>query len=216
MRGKILIINPNSNPDVTDGLSKAVQPLRLECGPELECVTLAEGPWGIESQQDVDNVIPHLRDLVTSRHDADAFVIACYSDPGITVCRAATHKPVFGIQESGLFSALQKGKRAGVIALSPSSVERHIPYIRQLGLETRVAAERPLNLSVEQGERDSAYPRILEIAKELVEKDSADTLILGCAGMVRHRQKLEKELGLAVTDPTLAAAGQALAAVLLR
>ncbi|MEJ8475383.1 aspartate/glutamate racemase family protein [Roseibium algae] len=215
MMKKILVINPNSNPAVTEGFSDSIEALRLTSGPEIECITLEEGPWGIETQEHADSVVIPLRDLMLARTDADAFVIACYSDPGIEVCRKAVPEPVFGIQESGVFAALQRGERFGVIALGPKSIERHLPYIRHLGVESRLAAELPLNLSVEESESEGAFPRILQVARELSEKAGADTLILGCAGMARHRQKLENAIGLPVTDPTQAAVCQALGTVLL-
>ena len=49
---RILVINPNSNPAVTRGLEEALKPLGFEGGPELVCQSLAEGPFGIESQAD--------------------------------------------------------------------------------------------------------------------------------------------------------------------
>ncbi len=153
--------------------------------------------------------------MVLARDDADAFVIACYSDPGLALCRDATSKPVYGIQESGLFAALQKGDRVGVIALGPKSIARHIPYIRALGLDGRLAGERPLHLSVAESEEDGAFPRVLKVARELVEIDMADTLLLGCAGMAGHRLKLSEALGVPVTEPTQAATVQALGSVLL-
>jgi len=63
-RPRILVINPNSNPAVTQGLEEALKPLGFEGGPELVCQSLAEGPFGIESQADVDGVAMPLRQLV--------------------------------------------------------------------------------------------------------------------------------------------------------
>ena len=213
--GRILVINPNSNDEVTTGFSEVLDPLRLADGPEIECITLADGPFGIETQADVESVTLPLRQIVVDRADADAFVIACYSDPGITVCREATAKPVFGIQESGVLAALSRGERFGVIALGPQSIKRHLRYIRQLGLENRLAAERPLHLSVAAAEEADAYPRVLEVARELVEEDGADVLLLGCAGMTRHRAPLEHDLSVPVIDPVQMAVAQALTTVLL-
>lgn len=213
--GRILVINPNSNDDVTKGFSEVLDPLRLPGGPDIECITLPEGPFGIETQEHVESVTLPLRRVVVARHDVDAFVIACYSDPGITVCREATSKPVFGIQESGVLAALSRGERFGVIALGPQSIKRHLRYIRQLGLETRLAAERPLHLSVAAAEEADAYPRVLEVARNLVEEDGADVLLLGCAGMTRHRLPLEQALAVPVVDPVQMAVAQALTAVLL-
>lgn len=213
--GRILVINPNSNDDVTKGFSEVLDPLRLPGGPDIECVTLSEGPFGIETQEHVESVTLPLRRTVVERKDVDAFVIACYSDPGITVCREATSKPVFGIQESGVLAALSRGERFGVIALGPQSIKRHLRYIRQLGLESRLAAERPLHLSVAAAEEADAYPRVLEVARDLVKEDGADVLLLGCAGMTRHRLPLEQALGIPVVDPVQMAVAQALTAVLL-
>lgn len=213
--GRILVINPNSNDDVTKGFSEVLDPLRLPGGPDIECVTLSEGPFGIETQEHVESVTLPLRRTVVERTDVDAFVIACYSDPGITVCREATNKPVFGIQESGVLAALSRGERFGVIALGPQSIKRHLRYIRQLGLENRLAAERPLHMSVAAAEDADAYPRVLQVARELVEKDAADVLLLGCAGMTRHRLPLEQDLAVPVIDPVQMAVAQALTAVLL-
>src|SRR4051812_47959846 len=55
-RHRILVINPNSNHLVTRGIEEALKPLGFEGGPDIVCETLAEGPYGIESQADVDGV----------------------------------------------------------------------------------------------------------------------------------------------------------------
>ena len=101
-RRKILVVNPNSNAAVTRGLDEALAPLRFADGPEIVCMTLAEGPFGIETQADCDGVVMPLRRLVEADSSADAFVLACYSDPGLHACREGTTKPVFGIAESGV------------------------------------------------------------------------------------------------------------------
>ena len=79
---------------------------------------------------------------------SDAFVIACYSDPGLHVCREGTTRPVFGIAECGVLTALARAERFGVIAILQRSIARHMRYLRQMGLMDRLAGERPLELSV--------------------------------------------------------------------
>jgi Asp/Glu/hydantoin racemase len=101
-RGRILVINPNSNELVTAGLETALQPLSLPGGPEIACTTLREGPYGVETQADVESVSGPLRRLVEGDNASDAFIIACYSDPGLHSCREGTAKPVFGIAECGV------------------------------------------------------------------------------------------------------------------
>ena len=106
---RILVVNPNSNEAVTRGLSDALAHLAFEGGPLIECRTLVEGPYGIETQEHVESVVLPLRRLVAASGDVDAFVIACYSDPGLQACREATARPVFGINACGVLTALARG-----------------------------------------------------------------------------------------------------------
>lgn len=210
----ILVINPNSNPAVTAGICEALEPLRLGGGPEILCETLAEGPFGIESQADIEAVTLPLRDLILQRREADAFVIACYSDPGLQVCREAIDKPVFGIQECAVLTAAMRGDRFGVIALGEASIRRHLRALRQIGLIERLAGERSAALSVaETGEGGQTFERLLNVGSALRDYDGADILILGCAGMASHRSALEQRLGIPVIDPTQAAVAMALGTV---
>ena len=170
----IHVINPNSNEAVTRGLDEALQPLRFADGPEIVCSTLHEGPFGIETQADVESVTMPLRRLVESDHAADAFIIACYSDPGLHVCRESTTRPVFGIAECGVLTALSRADHFGVIAIRQRSIARHMRYLRQMGLVGRLAGERPLEMSVaESAAGEKTFDRMLSIARDLKEQDGA-------------------------------------------
>ncbi len=213
-RADILVINPNSNSVVTAGLDAALGNLRFGDSPTIRCTTLAEGPFGIESQKDVEQVTLPLRRLVEQDQAADAFVIACFSDPGLHVCREATRRPVFGINECGVLTALARGDRFGIIAIAAPSIARHRRYLRQLGLLDRLAGERPLGMSVaETASAEGTLARMEAVGRRLVEQDGADVLVMGCAGMARHRRRLEAALGVPVIDPTLAAVAMAIGAV---
>src|SRR5215470_5129980 len=190
---RIRVVNPNSNEAVTRGLDAALDPLRFVNGPEIMCSTLAEGPFGIETQADVESVVMPLRRMVETDNAADAFVIACYSDPGLHVCREGTLRPVFGIAECAVLTALSRGERFGVIAIAAKSIRRHLRYLRQMGLTDRLAGERPLEMSVaETASGEGTLARMIEVGRTLVREDGADVLVMGCAGMSRHRAPLEQ------------------------
>lgn len=217
MTSTIRVINPNSNPAVTDGIAEAVAPLARPGALVIDCVTLAEGPFGIENQADMDSVAMPLRSLVAADKTADAFVIACYSDPGLHVCREATPRPVFGIAECGVLTALARGDRFGVLAIAAPSIRRHMRYLRQMSLVDRLAGERALDMSVaETASGEATLERMISVGRELVATDGADVLIMGCAGMARHRRALEAELRVPVIDPTQAAVTFAFGALLVR
>lgn len=215
--GTIFVINPNSTQAVTDGISRAVQPLRATDGPVVECLTLAEGPPGIETQAHVDGVVAPMVALMR-RHEADAaaFVIACYSDPGLFVAREAVMPPVYGIAECGMLSALTRGERFGVIAIKDASIPRHLRYIRQMGLQDRFAGDRAIGLGVvELTDEERVRARMIEVGRTLRDRDGADVLVMGCAGMARYRQAVSDGTGLPVIEPTQAAVGMAITAARL-
>jgi len=155
-----------------------------------------------------------LRALVELDNASDAFVLACYSDPGLHVCREGTSRPVFGIAECGVLTALARGGRFGVIAIGQPSIARHMRYLRQMALIERLAGERPLNMSVaETASGDNTLARMVEVGRRLKDEDGAEAVVMGCAGMARHRRPLEEALGIAVIDPTQAAVTMAIGAI---
>ena len=217
MTGRITVINPNSSGAVTRAMDAAVEPLRLAGGPEIECLTLAEGPPGIETQRHVDEVVAPLCRMVEQQDNrSDAFVVACFSDPGLHALRETTSKPVFGIGESGLLTALTLGSTVGIISILPAGVPRHWRYIRALGIESRVAGDIPIGMGVTQlGQDDEVKRRMTEVGRQLIDEHGADVIVMGCAGMARQRAGLEAALKVPVVDPTQAAVGAALTAVRL-
>ncbi|HAD27201.1 MAG TPA: Asp/Glu racemase [Rhodobacteraceae bacterium] len=215
MNGPILVINPNSNPAVTEGLDAAMMSFRVNGFPHIECLTVSQGPFGIESQADSDAAVAPLISLIRTRTDASAVIIACYSDPGIDAAREVTKIPVFGMQESGFLTAMARGDRIGVVAISEGSILRHRKYLRRMGVLDRMVAERPLNMSVAQtASGEDTFDRLEEVSNVLIKQDSADVIVLGCAGLSVYRSRLETILQRPVVDPTQSAVAMALGAVL--
>src|SRR6185503_14969624 len=200
MADRILVINPNSTEAVTRGIDEAIEPLRIPGGPAIECLTLKEGPPGIETQQHVDGVVPHLLSLVSQREKQySAFVIACYSDPGLHSVREATKKPVLGISECGILTALTLGQRFGVIAILQRSIPRHLRYVGALGVTDRLAGELAVDIPVvELSDEKKTFGRMVEVGNALRARHGADVVVMGCAGMARYRKPLQDEIGVPV------------------
>src|SRR6185312_4242912 len=127
MASTIVVINPNSNEAVTAGIDAAMEPLRIADGPAIRCLTLKEGPLGVQTQHDVESVtLPLVKRAKSLEPETGAFVIACFSDPGLHAVREAVKKPVLGIAECGVLTALTMGQRFGVIAILKQSIPRHL------------------------------------------------------------------------------------------
>lgn len=217
MSGTIYVINPNSSEAVTAGIDAAVEPLRSSDGPAIACLTLEEGPPGIQSQRDVDGVIgPMLARARALENDAAAFVVACFSDPGLHALREQSRRPVLGIAECGVLTALTMGQRFGVIAILPTSIPRHLRYFGAMGVTQRLAADLPIGLGVgELSDEARTLGRMVDVGRTLRDDHGADVLVMGCAGMARFRAPLEQNLGIPVVEPTQAATAMAVGRVRL-
>jgi len=196
----VLVINPNSNEQVTENLRESLR----DFGPQMsiECHTTAGAPFGIESDADVELATSLVIVKVAQEQHRDAIVIACYSDPGLAECRAQFSTPVFGMQDSALRAAASGGRRFGVLALSDESIA-----IEALGLKESLAAELPLNISVEQSAGDpTTLDKIIENGRRL------EAVVLGCAGMAALQKPAEQALSVPVIEPAHAAVAEAFAA----
>lgn len=212
---QILLVNPNSSMDVTNAIDRILEPLRKSLAVSVTCRTLAEGPAGIETQADVESVVAPTARLIAAE-PADAYVIACFSDPGLYLAREVVRKPVVGIAESAFHLAAGIGQRFGIIAILDRSIPRHIRHVRSLGYESRLAGDRSLNTGVAGlADRASVIDRMIAIGTMLRDEDGADVLILGCAGMGHYRPELEDRLGMLVIDPCQAAVTRAAGLVAL-
>jgi len=211
MSGPIVVINPNSTEAVTAAIDVALEPLRMAGGPEIVCQTLHEGPPGVESQRDADRVIDPLCRRIAAQDHAAAFVIACFSDPGLHSARETTAKPVLGIAECGILTALTLGHRFGVIAILARSVPRHLRYVAAMGVADRLAADLPIGLGIaELGDERTTLARMTDVGTRLRDDHRADVIVMGCAGMARYRDALERAVRLPVVEPTQAAVAMAI------
>jgi Asp/Glu/hydantoin racemase len=212
----LIIINPNASQTVTDGIETAVQPLR-RFGIAIRCLTLAEGPMGIENQKQADLTIAPMLSLAAKQTDAAGYVIACFGDPGLYALRDQTPLPVVGIQQAAVTSALTLGHRFGVIAIMPNSIPRHLRAFGAMGILDRLAGDRALGLSItDLADRDKSLNAMIATGQRLRDKDGADVLIMGCAGMAHYRSVLENATGLPVVEPCQAAASLALSQIALK
>lgn len=214
----IFVINPNSSQHVTDGINRAVDPMRAVSPVPIEARTLTQGPPGIETQAHVDGVIaPMLIHCAKLEKQASAFVVACYSDPGLAALREQSRHPVLGIAEASILTAMTLGQRFGIISILSKSIPRHMRYLGAMGVMDRLAGDQPLELGVlELADETRTFERLKAVGASLRDTSMADVLILGCAGMTAFRRDLENHLGVPVVEPCQAATAMAIGRVALQ
>lgn len=212
MAERILLINPNSSRSCTEGIAAAVAPYAAPGLPRLDVVRIEDGPPAIVTWRDWYGIAEPLCRMV-EREKADAYILACVSDPGLEAVRTATDRPVFGPLRCAVAAAMMRGERFGIIAFTDKSKPRQRRALQSMGVEERLAGIVPLNLDMEVlTDPVAPRPRIAAAAKELAAM-GAESIILGCAGMAGHRTFAEEACGVPVIEPCQAAVVQAILAV---
>jgi allantoin racemase len=79
--------------------------------------------------------------------------------------------------------------------------------VKTVGLETRLASVRQAGIPVLElgGDPDESYRRVLNVGRDCLHSDGADTLILGCMSMafLGDSERLQADLKVPVVNPAL-------------
>ncbi len=132
----------------------------------------------------------------------DAYILACYGDPGLQGAREATTKPVLGIGEASLYTASMLAARFSVVTVIPRIKTMIEEMVAGYGFAHKCVSVRTTPYYVLDIERDpdGAMQALRDEAKRAMEEDMAEAILLGCAGFASLADSLEKELGIPVLD----------------
>ncbi len=204
---RIQVINGNTYEPMTQGIDESAQAARA---PQTTVITTQPktGPQSIESYYDEYLAIPGiLEQVVLGKDQFDAFVIACWGDPGVEAAREVTTKPVIGIAEASMYVANMLAARWGVVTTQHRALDMIEKTIAKTGFAQRCVSIRTTGIPVIETENARQQTLdALEIAGRLaMEQDRAEALCLGCAGMSRLDLELEQRLGIPIIDAVAAA-----------
>ncbi|MFC8503583.1 aspartate/glutamate racemase family protein [Pedococcus sp. NPDC057267] len=203
---RISVVNPNTTQSMTTLIEAEA---RRVAAPDTVVTgrTPAMGPASIESHYDEALAVPGLLQVVREDTEADAFVLACFGDPGLDAAREAASRPVIGIAEAAMKTASLLGRSFSVVTTLSRTVGRAWDLARVYGLERQCAGVHACDIPVLELEedRDRTYAVILSFAKTAMAQDGSDAVVLGCAGMAGLPELLTAELGVPVVDGVAAA-----------
>ena len=159
---------------------------------------LQNGPVSIECDTDSAYATPGLMEEAkkAEAEGADAIVINCMGDPGLSAVRESVAIPVVGCGQTAMHTAATLGQKFSVL---PTLGRRKVAYqvmARNYGLLDRLASVRPVDVAVQSIQSDdSAKDRLVACAKAAVLDDGADVLILGCTQFASLVDDLREQLG---------------------
>lgn len=205
-RMRITIINGNTCTAMTRSIDAAAQAVRA---PQTQIATVQpkSGPESLECYYDEYLAIPGILEQVVLDAEAEAFIIACWGDPGIEAAREVTRRPVVGIAEASMYVANMLAAKWSVITTTHRVRDIVEKTVQKTGLQGRCASVRTTDLAVLDTEisRETTMQALLEMGKVAIATDGAEALCLGCAGMSGLDRQLESALGVPVIDAVAAA-----------
>jgi allantoin racemase len=199
---RILIINPNSDPEMTSVIEKSAQEY---AGSDFEvvCIPTPGAPLFIETYEDMLRSAPGMiKSLREHEGEFDAFVVACHDDPNLDAMKEISAKPVVGIGEASMKMASMLGHRFSVISTMKHSIPNKEAQLRKLHLDGVLASVKaPPDEMVGASEE----VRLLRAAQLAIDEDMAEVIVLGCAGMSGLDKRLSTQIGAPVLDGVICA-----------
>jgi allantoin racemase len=181
-------------------------------GTEVAAEPTATGPAAIENARDAAVVVPELLRLgpMAQERGFDAIVIGCFSDPGLEPLRELLRIAVVGPGAASFHLAAQLGTRISVLTPAGRGFGRLAARLRALALAPLLASVRGIGLSVMElaQQQPGALAKAADAARQAVDEDGADVLVLGCMSMAflpRVCEVLSERVGVPVVNPVTAA-----------
>jgi len=192
----IAVFNPNTSVAMTAIIAaSAHQAVRQ--ATRLEVTQPAAGVASIEGYADGVRAAFELLAL-QQRIAADGYLIACADDTGVHALREQTTAPVLGIGEAALHAASMLSARFAVLTPMQRSVTILQNNAHEYGFASRLTGVHALNQPVLS--LADSYPAILARARQILQEDHAECLVLGCAGFTEWQPHLQRDLGCPVID----------------
>lgn len=180
--------------------------------PELKVISrcIENQPTGIHDEKTEEEAKPKILRLVKGfeKEGVDAIVISCAADPAVEEAKELVSIPVIGAGSAASALALAYDKKIGILNLTEETPR----VIKEVLDDSLIAEDHPtgvantLDLMTDWGRKEA-----IRAAERLKEK-GVDVIVLGCTGMstIMIAPVLEKEVGIPVIDPIIAAGAVAL------
>ncbi len=200
---KIRVINPNTSASMTAKIGAAARAVAAP-GTVIEAVNPSFGAASIEDHLDDVWAAAGVAEQVRTgqAEGADAFVIACFGDPGLHAAREIATGPVIGIAEAAFHAATLLATGFSVVTTLTRTCVIAEHLVLQYGFERRCRGIHGTDIAVLDLEDPAsmAFERILAASKQALEQDRSEAIVLGCAGMADLCHALQDRLGVPVID----------------
>jgi len=205
---QIRVINPNTTAGMTVSIGAAARAVSAS-GTEIIAVNPSFGAPSIECHHDDVWAAAGVTEQVRrgEAEGADAYVIACFGDPGLHAARELARGPVIGIAEAAFHAASLVATGFSVVTTLTRTCVIAEHLVLQYGFERRCRGIHGTDIAVLELDdpQSDAFARVLASAQDALEHDRSGAIVLGCAGMADLCRSLQQRLGVPVIDGVAAA-----------
>jgi allantoin racemase len=204
---RVLYVNPVGTPLYDAGMREVLMKAADE-GTAVDVISLKRGPWHVEYHYYESLVLPDVLHAVKDAENLgyDGVVLGCFYDLALQEAREISERmSVTAPAEAGMLTACSLGDKFSIIVGRKKWIPQMMANVVRYGLRDRLASFKSIEMGVLdfQRNRKETERRQLEAAREAIEKDGAETIILGCTGEFGFWNRLQKELGVSVLDPVI-------------
>ncbi|MEV4802027.1 aspartate/glutamate racemase family protein [Nonomuraea sp. NPDC049421] len=202
----IRVINPNTALAMTESIGRCARAV-ASSSTEVTAVSPAMGPESIESHYDEALAVPGLLAEIAAgeRAGVDAYVIACFGDPGLDAARELAAGPVLGIAEAAMHAATMVGRTFSVVTTLARTTGRAWELAHRYGFAAACRGVHACEIPVLDLEQPPARAAVTELCASVAERDGSDVIVLGCAGMADFCAEVTRATGVPVIDGVAAA-----------
>ncbi|MGH7037782.1 MAG: aspartate/glutamate racemase family protein [Stellaceae bacterium] len=215
---KLLILNPNTSPGVTQRIVAAARGVAAPT-TEIVGVTGSRGvPYIATRAEAIIGGALVLEILAERADDFDAVVIAAFGDPGLAGARELMTIPVVGMAEAAMLTACMLGRRFAIVTFSQTLEPWYRECVEYNGLDDRFAGFAIANggfASIDDVQIEMEA-RLIDLAHRAVTDHGADVVIFGGAPLAGLAERVRDRVPVPVIDAAEAAVKQAEALVALR
>ena len=211
MRIDVIVVITGLTDDVLMRRREAVQRYASP-GTEIRLVVTEEGPSSVESETELELAAPGILQSVvrSAETGADGVVIWGGHDPSLSAARELVDIPVVGPGMASMLLACSLVRRFSLLVQLPNVVGIAERQIAELGLGSRCASIRSVDVPVLNLGDEEAFSAVHREAIRAIDEDGADGICFGCMAMTPHASRLQGRLaqdrpGAIVIDPGLAA-----------
>lgn len=181
--------------------------LQTICGDTIkfDVKSLTYGPASIECEFDDRMASPWvIQEAVKAEQEGyDAVFVSCMGDIAINAARESVSIPVIAPYQTCMAVASTLGDRFGVVTILENIVPVFWRKAKEYGFSENLVGVRSIEVPVlELGKkRNLVRDALVKEARKLIE-EGADTIILGCTGLVGMAKQVQNAIGVPVLDPT--------------